>query len=135
MIRLAISTGMAAPYRARRSKHRRMNMNKQTLRSAVLAMALTLGASATLTLGHSLAAPTTAQAGVLGGLKNAAKTIGGAAKKVGGAAVHAGKAVKGGISGAGGLVKRGAMKVGGVIAKTPPAKAVGKVGVAIGRKL
>jgi hypothetical protein len=112
-----------------------MNMNKQTLRSAVLAMALTLGASATLTIGHSLAAPTVAEAGVLGGLKKAAKTIGGAAKKVGGAAVHAGKAVKGGISGAGGLVKRGAMKVGGVIAKTPPAKAVGKVGVAIGRKL
>ena len=79
-------------------------MNKQTLRSAVLAMALTLGASATLTIGHSLAAPTVAQAGVLGGLKNAAKSIGGAAKKVGGGVVHAAKAVKGGVSGAGGLV-------------------------------
>ncbi len=110
-------------------------MNKHTLRSAVLAMALTLGASATLTIGHSLAAPTAAQAGVLGGLKNAAKAVGGAAKKVGGAAVHAGKGIKGGISGVGGKVKQGAMKVGGVIAKTPPAKAIGKVGVKIGRAL
>ena len=110
-------------------------MNKHTFRSAVLAMALTLGASATLTIGHSLAAPTTAQAGVLGGLKNAASRIGGAAKKVGGGAVHAGKGIKGGVSGVGGLVKRGAMKVGGVIAKTPPAKAVGKVGVKIGRRI
>jgi hypothetical protein len=104
---------------------------KSTFRAATLSLALAFG----MTAGQAILKPATAQAGVLGGLKNAAKTIGGAAKKVGGAAVHAGKAVKGGISGAGGLVKRGAMKVGGVIAKTPPAKAVGKVGVAIGRKL
>ena len=113
-------------------------MNKHTLRSAVLAMALTLGASATLTIGHSLAAPTAAEAGVLGkigsAVKSTASRVGSAAKKVGGAAVHAGKGIKGGISGAGGLVKRGAMKVGGVIAKTPPAKAVAKVGVKIGRR-
>jgi hypothetical protein len=112
-----------------------MNMNKQTLRSAILAMALTLGASATLTIGHSLAAPTPAEAGVLSGLKTAAKKAGGAVKKVGGGVVHAAKAVKGGVSGVGGKIKQGAMKVGGVIAKTPPAKAVGKVGVAIGRRL
>lgn len=108
---------------------------KRTLQSAILTVALIFGMSATMTVAHSLAAPTVAEAGVLGGLKKAAKTIGGAAKKVGGGVVHAAKAVKGGVSGVGGLAKRGAMKVGGVIAKTPPAKAVGKVGVAIGRKL
>jgi hypothetical protein len=139
MTRLAISTGNGGAIIALADRNRRMIMNKHTLRSAVLAMALTFGASATLTIGHALVAPTAAHAGIIGkigsAVKSTAKRVGGAAKTVGTGAVHAGKAVRGGISGVGGKVKQGALKVGGVIAKSPPGKAVAKVGVKIGRKL
>src|SRR5262245_66609541 len=102
-------------------------MNKHTLRSAVLAMALTFGVSATLTIGHSLVAPTAAQAGVIGGLKNAAKAVGGgvkkaavtvgsAGKRVGNAAVSGVTAIKGGISRVGGLEESGRMGRAGVLA-------------------
>jgi len=131
---------MAAPSsRSPIETHRRMNMNKHTFRSAVLAMALALGASATLTIGQSLVAPTAAHAGIVGkigsAVKSTAKRVGGAAKTVGNAAAHAGKGIKGGVSGVGGLAKRGALGASGAIAKTPVGKAVAKVGVKIGRKL
>ena len=100
-------------------------MNKQTLRSAVLAMALTLGASATLTIGHSLAAPTAAQAGVLGKIGSAVKTtakgLGAAAKAGAHGVVFAGKRIGQGV---GGGVKRGAVAAGKAIKNhfSPPPK-------------
>jgi|SRR5262245_2981038 hypothetical protein len=56
---------------------------KATLKSTMLAAALTLGTATVMTLGHSLVLPTVAEASVLGKIKGAAKTVGGAAKTVG----------------------------------------------------
>jgi hypothetical protein len=50
------------------------------LKSRMLALALTLGAASTFTLAQSIAAPTPAQAGVVGSIKNAAKSVGRAVK-------------------------------------------------------
>ena len=58
------------------------------LKSRMLAIALTLGAASTLTLAQSIAVPTSAQAGVLGSIKGAAKSVGTAAKSLGGAVTH-----------------------------------------------
>lgn len=113
-------------------------MKKHTLQSAILAVALMFGTSATMTVGQSLVAPTAAQAGVLsrigGAVKKTATRVGGAAKTVGKGAAYAGKAVRGGVSGVGGTVKREALRAGGVIARTPVGKAVAKVGIKISRR-
>jgi hypothetical protein len=60
-----------------------MTMKKHSLQSAILAVALMLGLSTAMTVGHALVAPAAAQAGVLGKIKGAAKTVGKGAASVG----------------------------------------------------
>ena len=74
-----------------------MTMKKHSLQSAILAVALMFGTSTVMTVGHALAAPTAAQAGVLGKIKGAAKTVGKGAATVGKGAVRAGKGVGSGV--------------------------------------
>jgi hypothetical protein len=95
-------------------------MKKHTLQSAILAVALMFGTSATMTVGHALVAPSAAQAGVLGKIKGAAKTVSkGAAKGI----AAAGR----GVQTAGNAVGKGAKIVGKGIVRTNTtvAKAVG----------
>lgn len=100
-------------------------MNKHSLRSAVLAIALTFGTSATMTVAHSFAAPTVAEAGVLGkiggAVKRTAKGFGAAAKAGAHGVVFAGKRIGEGV---GGGVKRGAVAAGKAIKNhfSPPPK-------------
>src|SRR5688572_9604614 len=90
---------------------------KSTLRAATLSLALAFG----MTAGHVVLTPDTAQAGVIGGIKKAASTVGGAVKK---AAVTVGGGAKKVAVGDGSGAKRVAVGVG---------SAGKKVGVAIGR--
>lgn len=95
-------------------------MKKHTLQSAILGAALMFGISATMTVGHALVAPNAAQAGVLGKIKGAAKTVGNSVGKGIGAAGR-------GVQTAGNAVGKGAKIVGKGIVRTNTtvAKAVG----------
>jgi hypothetical protein len=101
---------------------------KSTLRVAALSLALAFG----MTAGHSVLTPDTAQAGIVSGVKKAAKavgsgvkkaavTVGSAGKKVGVAVGTAGKRVGVGV---GGHVKRAAVAV----ARGPVGDGIKKVG-------
>jgi hypothetical protein len=124
-----------------------MTMKKQSLQSAILAMALMLGISTTMTVGHALVAPTGAQAGVLGKIKGAAKTVGkGAASvaksgvksttnAVGGLAkVGANAAVRAG-KGIGSDVKRTAVVTGKAVVKSPVGQGVGRIVRVVRKKI
>jgi hypothetical protein len=91
------------------------------LKSKIFAIALTLGAASTITLAQSIAAPTPAQAGVVGSIKGAAKSVGGAVKNT--------------AKGIGGATKAGAAGVrqaGRAVAKyVPPVKGIVNAGKAI----
>ena len=107
-------------------------MKKHSLQSAILAVALMLGTSATMTVGHSLVAPTAAQAGILGkvggAVKGAAKSVGSAAKTVGKGAVHAGKGI-------GRDVKRVAVTAGKAAVQSPVGKGLARAGSVVRRKI
>jgi len=103
-----------------------------TLKSAFFAATLSLVLAFGMTTGQAIFYPDTAQAGVLGKIKGAAKAVGGgvkkaavtvgsAGKKVGVAVGTAGKRVGVGV---GKNVARGAVVVGKAAAKTPPVKGV-----------
>jgi hypothetical protein len=86
---------------------------KSMLRAASLSLAIAFG----MTAGQAIVYPDTAQAGIVGGLKNAAKKVGSGVKK---AAITVGSGVKGATVAAGKLA-----------AKTPPVKGVISAGKAI----
>jgi hypothetical protein len=96
-------------------------MKKANLKSKLFAAALTLAAAMTMTAGHAIVVPDTAQAGVLSSIKGAAKKVGGAVKNT--------------AKGIGAAAKAGAYatkQVGGVIAKyVPPVKGVVNAGKAV----
>lgn len=103
---------------------------RQTLKSNMVAAALALGIAAPLTLGGSLVSATTAEAGFLGSIKGAAKTIGTAARNtvrnvadvrgtvsgIGAAARTAGGMVATAGRSSGGLVKDGIASAGRTVA-------------------
>lgn len=78
-------------------------MKRSKLKSMLALAALSLALAFGMTAGHAILAPHAAQAGVLGKIKGAAKTVGGG-------------------------VKKAAVIVGKTAAKTPPVKAVISVG-------
>jgi hypothetical protein len=101
---------------------------KSTFYAATLSLALAFG----MTAGQTIVYPDTAQAGIISGVKKAAKAVGGgvkkaavtvgsAGKKVGVAVGTAGKRVGVGV---GSNVKKAAVVVGKYAAKTPPVKGV-----------
>ena len=87
---------------------------KSTLRAAALSLALAFG----VTAGQAIVHPDTAQAGIVGGLKSAAKKVGSSVKKAAVTVGSAGKAVGVGV---GKTLKEGA----GALGRTPPIKQVG----------
>jgi outer membrane lipoprotein SlyB len=94
---------------------------KKTLKSKLFAAALTFAAAFTMTAGQAIVVPDTAQAGVIGSIKGAAKKVGGAVKN---SAVGIGKAAKAGAA--------FGKQAGGVIAKyVPPVKGVVNAGKAV----
>lgn len=99
-----------------------------SIKSKVFAAIFALGLATPLTMAHSIVTATPAEAGVLGSIKNAAKSVGGtvkgAAKAVGGGTVVAAKAVGGGAATA-------AKAVGG--GTVTAAKAVGGGAVTVGK--
>jgi hypothetical protein len=120
-----------------------MTMKKHSLQSAILAFALMLGISTAMTVGHALVAPAAAQAGVLGKIKGAAKTVGGVAKSgvksttnaVGGLAkVGANAAVRAG-KGIGSDVKRTAVVTGKAVVKSPVGQGVGRIVRVVRKKI
>jgi hypothetical protein len=112
------------------------------LKSRMFAFALALAGAGTLTLAQSIAAPTPAQAGVLGSIKGAAKSVGTAAKSLGGAVTHPSRIVSAAKAGAKVIVPSGkelaavAKNTGVVGPLKTAAKAVGgaakTVGVGVG---
>lgn len=83
----------------------------------IFAIALATGV---ITIGHSVAAPAPAEAGIIGSIKSAAKSVGGAAKAVGGAVKSTAKDI-------GHVAKVGAK----LAAKLPPVDGVIKAGKAV----
>lgn len=90
---------------------------KSTFRAATLSLALAFG----MTAGQAILKPATAQAGIVGGLKKAASTVGGAVKKAAVTVGSAGKTIGVGI---GRNAKQGAE----VLARSPLGHAV-KAGI------
>jgi hypothetical protein len=101
---------------------------KSTLRAATLSLALAFG----MTTGHAILKPATAQAGVLGGLKKAASTVGGAVKKAAVTVGSAGKKVAVTVGSAGKTIGvgigRNAKQGAEVLARSPLGHAV-KAGI------
>jgi hypothetical protein len=87
---------------------------------------LTLGMATALTVAHSVALPSSAEAGVISSIKGAAKKVGGAmvdtAEGIGAAGKAAGRLGKQIGVGVGSNVKRAAVVVGREAAKIPPVK-------------
>jgi hypothetical protein len=97
-----------------------MNTN-WNLKSAFFAATLSVALAFGMTTGQAVFYPDTAQAGVLGKIKGAAKAVGGGVKK---AAVTVGSAGKKVGVGVGSGVNSAAIAAGKAAAKTPPVKAV-----------
>ena len=97
---------------------------KSMFRAATLSLVLAFG----MTTGQAILKPDTAQAGIISGVKKAAKAVGGGVKK---AAVAVGTAGKRAGVGVGSNVKKAAVVVGKYAAKTPPVKGVINAGKAI----
>lgn len=112
---------------------------RTSIRSKLYAAILALGLATPLSMAHSVMTATPAEAGALGSLKSAAKSVGSAvksgAKAVGGGAATAAKAVGGGTATAAKAVGGGtvvaAKAVGG--GAVTVGKAVGVGAVRIGR--
>ena len=103
-----------------------------TIKSKFFAVALTIATASAFTLMQTVVAPATAYAGVLGSIKNAAKSVGGAVKST---AVGIGSAAKAGASGAKQVVTGVGSKIAGgvvsvgmanakLISKTYPARKI-----------
>ncbi len=97
---------------------------KSLFRAATLSLVLAFG----VTTGQAIFTPDTAQAGIISGVKKAAKAVGGGVKKVAVGVGSAGKKVGVGV---GTNVAKAAKVVGKYAAKTPPVKGVINAGKAI----
>jgi len=97
-----------------------------TTQRKLFAVMLTLGTATTLTLAHSIALPSPAEAGVFSSIRGAAKKVGGAvvntAEGIGAAGKAAGALGRQVGVGVGGNVKRPAVAVGRQAVKFPPVK-------------
>lgn len=110
-----------------------------SVKSKLLAAALAFGLATPLTLTQSIVTATPAEAGVLGSIKSAAKSVGGAvksgAKAVGGGTVTAAKAVGSASVVVGKRLGHAGADTGKTIGgfAVDGAKVVGRAGAAIGR--
>ncbi len=73
-------------------------------KSKIFAVILTVATASTMTLAHSIVAPATANAGTLGSIKSAAKSVGSAVKSTAGKVVSAPKTLAAGTKAAATLV-------------------------------
>ena len=104
-----------------------------TIKSRFFAVAVTMAAASMFTLAQPIVAPAPAQAGVLGSIKSAAKSVGGAVSHAAKATAGGTKAVASGVynkaQAAGGKIVGGVVKVGmanaKLISQTYPAKKIG----------